>query len=392
MNKFPNHQSDKDPGNHKPVKPMIMVVDDEDSVLKMTELILEEEGYQVEPCLTGKEAIDKFNKSISAVVLDISMPDMTGLQVFEKIKAKNPYVPIIFHTGSFTQNDERRDIRRQYRPHAYVIKGSDPEQLLDTVASAVESYGNILENVKFNEELCRRNEEIDELNKYLEKKVKEQVDEIQRINKLKRYLSPQIVDTVISKGNDICLENSRKLLTIFFSDIRGFTTMTENLEPEDTVNLLNEYFSEMTKLVFKHGGTIDKFMGDGLLAFYGDPLECKDHAEKAVQTAIEMKDVVKLLQSRWKYMNCELHMNVGICTGYVTVGNIGSKERMEYTVIGNHVNLAQRLQSEAEADQILVNQRTFSMVKDTFETEIIPDITLKGINKSVVIYKILGIR
>ena len=92
------------------------------------------------------------------MVLDISMPDMTGLQVFEKIKAKNPYVPIIFHTGSFTQNDERRDIRRQFRPHAYVIKGSDPEQLLDTVASAVESYGNILENVKFNEELCRRNE------------------------------------------------------------------------------------------------------------------------------------------------------------------------------------------------------------------------------------------
>ena len=234
--------------------------------------------------------------------------------------------------------------------------------------------------------------EIDELNKDLEKKVKEQVDEIQRINKLKRYLSPQIVDTVISKGNDISLENSRKLLTIFFSDIRGFTTMTENLEPEDTVNLLNEYFSEMTKLVFKHGGTIDKFMGDGLLAFYGDPLECKDHAEKAVRTAIEMKDVVKLLQSRWKDMNCELHMSIGICTGYVTVGNIGSKERMEYTVIGNHVNLAQRLQSEAEADQILVNQRTFSMVKNTFETEIIPDITLKGINKSVVAYKILGIR
>lgn len=392
MNRIPNHQSDKNPGNRKPVKPMIMVVDDEDSVLKMTEFILEEEGYEVEPCLTGEKAVDKFNKNINAVVLDISMPDMTGLQVFEKIKAKNPYVPIIFHTGSFTHSDDRRYIRRQFRPHAYVIKGSDPEQLLDTVASAVESYGNILENVKFNEELCRRNGEIDELNKVLEKKVKEQVDEIQRINKLKRYLSPQIVDTVISKGNDICLENSRKLLTIFFSDIKGFTTMTENLEPEDTVNLLNEYFSVMTKLVFKHGGTIDKFMGDGLLAFYGDPLECKDHAEKAVRTAIEMEEVVDSLQSRWKDMNCELHMRVGICTGYVTVGNIGSKERMEYTVIGNHVNLAQRLQSEAEAGQILINQRTFSIVKDTFETEIIPDIILKGINKSVVAYKVLGVK
>jgi len=367
-----------------------MVVDDEDSVLKMIELVLEEEGYQVEPCLTGNEATDKFNESINAVILDINMPDLTGLQVFEKIKAKNPYVPIIFHTGSFTHNDDRRDIRRQLRPHAYVIKGSDPEQLLDTVASAIESYGNILENVKFNDELCKRNEEIDELNKHLEEKVNKQVDEIQRINKLKRYLSPQIVDTVISKGDDICLENSRKLLTILFSDIRGFTAMTESLEPEDTVHLLNEYFSEMTKLIFKHGGTIDKFMGDGILAFYGDPLECKDHAEKAVRTAIEMKDVVKLLQSKWKDLNCNLNMGVGICTGYVTVGNMGSKERMEYTVIGNHVNLAQRLQSEAEADQILVNQRTFSMVKDTFETEIIPDITLKGINKSIVAYKIQG--
>ena len=392
MNRFPNYQSNKNLGNHKPVKPMVMVVDDEESVLAMTGLVLEEEGYQVEQCSTGEEAIDKINNDFHAVVLDINMPGLTGLQAFERIKSKNPYVPIVLHTGTVARQEDRRDLRRQFRPHAYVIKGSDPEQLLDTVASAVESYGNILENVKFNEELCRRNEEIDELNKDLEKKVNNQVDEIQRINKLKRYLSPQIVDTVISKENDICLGNSRKLLTIFFSDIRGFTTMTENLEPEDTVNLLNEYFSEMTKLVFKHGGTIDKFMGDGLLAFYGDPLECKDHAEKAVRTAIEMKDAVKLLQSRWKCLNCELHMSIGICTGYVTVGNIGSKERMEYTVIGNHVNLAQRLQSKAETDQILVNQRTFSLVKDVFETEIIPDITLKGINKSVIAYKVLGIR
>jgi len=148
VNRVVNQKGDKNSGKHKPDKPIIMIVDDEDTVLKMTELILEEEGYQVEPCSTGKEATDKFNESINAVILDISMPDMTGLEVFEKIKAKNPYVPIIFHTGSFTHNDDRRDIRRQFRPHAYVIKGSDPEQLLDTVASAVESYGNILENVK----------------------------------------------------------------------------------------------------------------------------------------------------------------------------------------------------------------------------------------------------
>ncbi len=130
----------------------VIVIDDDDSVLKTTTLILEEEGYQIEAFPTGKEAIDKFNNNIHAVVLDINMPGLTGLQVFKKIKLKNPYVPIIFHTGTTARQKERRDLRRQFRPHAYVQKG-DPEQLMDTVVSAVESYGNILRNVKLSESL-----------------------------------------------------------------------------------------------------------------------------------------------------------------------------------------------------------------------------------------------
>ena len=133
-------------------KTKVMVVDDDDSVLKTTTLILEEEGYLVEAFSTGKEAIDKFNNNIHAIVLDINMPDLTGLQVFKKIKSINPYVPIIFHTGTTAKQGERRDLRRQFRPHAYVQKG-DPEQLMDTVVSAVESYGNILRNVKLSESL-----------------------------------------------------------------------------------------------------------------------------------------------------------------------------------------------------------------------------------------------
>lgn len=136
-------------------KPKVMVVDDDESILKTTELILKEEGYQAEPCLTGEEAIDKTNNDIHAVVLDINMPGLTGLQVFKKIKAKNPYVPIIFHTGSAAIREERTNLRRQFRPHAYVQKGGDPEQLLDTVVSAVESYANILRNVKISEDLYR---------------------------------------------------------------------------------------------------------------------------------------------------------------------------------------------------------------------------------------------
>lgn len=376
--------------NHDCNKPAIMIVDDDDFVLQITGLILEDEGYRVELCTSGKEAIDKIHKDIKAVVLDISMPDITGFQTFEKIKEKNPYVPIIFHTGFVTKMEDRKDIRRHFRPHAYVLKGCDPEQLLDTVASAVDSYGNILKNVKFNEELSKRNKEIDELNKDLEEKVKSRVNEIERINRLKKYLSPQIVDTVISKGAEICLKNSRKLLTILFSDLKGFTAMSENLEPEDTMNLINEYLSEMTKLIFKYGGTIDKFMGDGILAFFGDPLECKEHAEKAVRSAIDMKNEANLLRPKWEELGGHFDLNIGISTGYVTVGNIGPRERMEYTVIGKNVNLAQRLQSEAKENQILISQRTFSHVKDIFVMERLQDLALKGIHNPVVAYNVLG--
>ena len=141
-----------DVNSYEQEKAEVMVIDDDDSVLKTTILILDEEGYQIEAFLTGKEAIDKFNNNIHAVVLDINMPGLTGLQVFKKIKLKNPYVPIIFHTGTTARQEERRDLRRQFRPHAYVQKG-DPEQLMDTVVSAVESYGNILRNVKLSESL-----------------------------------------------------------------------------------------------------------------------------------------------------------------------------------------------------------------------------------------------
>jgi len=147
-------QIDMDINSYEQQKAAVMVIDDDDSVLKTTTLILEEEGYQIDAFSTGKEAIDIFNKDIHAVVLDINMPDMTGLQVFKEIKSINPYVPIIFHTGTAAMRDERRDLRRQFRPHAYVQKG-DPEQLMDTVVSAVESYRIIVRNVKLSESLYK---------------------------------------------------------------------------------------------------------------------------------------------------------------------------------------------------------------------------------------------
>ncbi|WKZ20329.1 MAG: adenylate/guanylate cyclase domain-containing response regulator [Candidatus Jettenia sp. CY-1] len=366
----------------------IMLVDDDFSVLQTTAIILEEEGYTIVTCCGGKEAVDKLNDTIFTVILDINMPDMSGLEVFEIMKSRNQYLPIIFHTG-YGEKEKRSDIRKHFRPHAYVVKGSDPEQLLDTVTGAVESYKNILENVTLNNALKERNALIEEFNRSLEDKVKRQVEEIQRTSRLKRYVSPQIADTIISSGSDKYLVSARKLLTICFADLKGFTEASESMEPEDTVNLLNEYFAEMTTIIFRYGGTLDKFMGDGILIFFGDPIYCNDHDEKAVRMAIDMRDKVQELRKNWLKNGCNIDICFGINTGYVTVGNVGSSIQMNYTVIGHRVNIAHRLQLEAKAGQILITARTLAGIENLVETEEIKNVKLKGIIKPINVYNVI---
>lgn len=367
----------------------IMLADDDSSILQTTATMLEEEGYDVLSCSGGKEAINKFNDTIFCVILDINMPDMSGLDVFEILKSKNQYIPIIFHTG-YDEREKRVDIRRHFRPHAYVVKGSDPEQLLDTIAGAVESYKNILENVKLNEALRERNKLIEEFNHSLEDKVTKQVEEIQRTGRLKRYVSPQIAENIISNGSEKYLISARKLLTICFADLKGFTAASENMEPEDTINLLNEFFTEMTKIIFAYEGTLDKFIGDGILVFFGDPICFDDHAERAVKMAINMRNKTHELQKHWLNHGCNIDICFGINTGYATVGNIGSPAQLSYTVIGHQVNIAHRLQLEAKAGQILIAPRTLSEMKNIkLETEEIKNVKLKGVNKPTDAYNVI---
>jgi len=367
----------------------VMLVDDDNSMLQTTTILLEEEGYKVIAYNSGKEAIDKFNDTVFVVILDITMPEMSGLEVFEIIKSKNQYIPIIFHTG-LDQKEKRTDIRKHFRAHAYVVKGSDPEQLLDTVAGAVESYKNILENVKLNETLRERNKLIEEFNRTLEEKVKKQVEEIQKTSRLKRYVSPRIAESIISNGSDKYLTTARKLLTVCFADLKGFTSASENMEPEDTVNLLNEFFTEMTSIIFKYGGTLDKFIGDGILVFFGDPIHYTDHNERSVRMAIDMRERVQSLRKHWLEKGCNINICMGINTGYVTVGNFGSVAQMNYTVIGHQVNIAHRLQLEAKAGQILTTKQALTGLQHIIAAEEIKNVRLKGINKPMDVYNVIG--
>jgi class 3 adenylate cyclase len=212
--------------------------------------------------------------------------------------------------------------------------------------------------------------------------------------KISRYLAPQIYKSIFSGQRDVTIQTERKRLTIFFSDIKDFTATTERLQPEQITQLLNEYFTEMSKIALAQGGTIDKFIGDAMLIFFGDP-ETRGDAEDAkacLRMAVEMQQRIAGLNAKWRNAGIEypFRVRMGINTGFCNVGNFGSNDRMDYTIIGAEANLAARLQSIAEPGQLVVSYETYALVRDIVVAEARPPITMKGISREVVPYAITG--
>jgi adenylate cyclase len=212
--------------------------------------------------------------------------------------------------------------------------------------------------------------------------------------KISRYLSPQIYKSIFSGQKDVVIQTERKKLTIFFSDIKDFTATTERMQPEQITQLLNEYFTEMSVIALHHGGTIDKFVGDAMLIFFGDP-ETEGEAEDAkacVQMALDMQHRLNQLYVKWRNAGTEqpFQARMGINTGYCNVGNFGSADRMDYTIIGAEANLAARLQSIAEPGKIVMSYETYALVRDMVSAHSLPPLTMKGISREVIPYSIEG--
>ena len=211
--------------------------------------------------------------------------------------------------------------------------------------------------------------------------------------KLSKYLSPQVYDSIFSGKQNVKIEAYRKKLTVFFSDIKGFTELTDRLEPEVLSSLLNSYLNEMSKIALKHGGTIDKFVGDAILIFFGDP-ESKGDREDAnacVLMALEMQERMKYLRKLWEDQGISkpLNIRIGINTGYCNVGNFGSEDRLDYTIIGGEVNLASRLESKADSGQILISYETYALIKKQIVCEKKEEINVKGIAHKIQTYQVI---
>jgi len=213
--------------------------------------------------------------------------------------------------------------------------------------------------------------------------------------KLSKYLSPQIYNSIFTGAQGVEIASNRKKLTIFFSDVVNFTETTEKLESEDLTNLLNRYLTEMSDIALQHGATIDKYIGDAIMVFFGDPETrgLKEDARACVRMAVAMLRRMRELRSEWQELGAEKPFSVrmGINTGYCTVGNFGSNDRMDYTIIGNAVNLTARLQSNSEIDGILLGHETYSLVKDEVAAEEQTEIKVKGFAEPVRCYRVLGL-
>lgn len=255
-----------------------------------------------------------------------------------------------------------------------------------------DEFGRLTTNLnRTSGQLATLYHDLEELNQNLEKTVEDQLGQLRRAEQLRRYLAPQVADAVLNGGAPVSLSSTRRNLSILVANIRGFTSMSEGMEPEEVIDGLNQHFSVMTDVVFRHGGTLDKYIGDGILAFFGDPIPFEDHAERAVVTALEMRQRLRGLRTRWSQeREGGLDVGIGVSTGYVTVGNIGSDTRTEYTVIGNHVKLASHLAQNAGPDQILVSERTLadSAIRERVDATTLDPIEVEGFRHQVKIFEV----
>jgi class 3 adenylate cyclase len=246
-----------------------------------------------------------------------------------------------------------------------------------------------MENARLLGELRERNDEIAGWNRELETRVADQLAELERTGKLRRFLAPQLADLIIAQGDESILESHRREIVVVFCDIRGFTAFAERAEPEEVMALLRDYHAALGPIVARYEGTLDHYSGDGVMVFFNDPLPTPEPAKRAIEMAVAMREAAQQVLKTWRRHGHDLGFGVGISQGYATLGQIGFAERMDYTAIGTVCNLAARLCDEAKDGQILISRRVAVAVEEDAKLEEIGEVSLKGLSQAVAVYNVV---
>jgi class 3 adenylate cyclase/CheY-like chemotaxis protein len=357
----------------------ILVVDDTPHNVKLLADLLGARGYAVTTAASGPEALTLIEKECpDLVLLDVVMPGMSGYDVCRKIRenAGTAILPVVMVTALDPTQERVKGL--EAGADDFLTKPINQPELLARVRSLLR--------------IKRLYDELDGLNRTLESRVHEQVAQLERLGRLKRFFSPQLAEIIVAGGAEDPLKSHRREVTVVFLDLRGFTAFAERAEPEEVMGVLREYHAEMGRLIVDHEGTLERFTGDGMMVFFNDPVPVPNPAERAVRMAFAMRERVGGLSVKWRKLGFDLDFGVGIAQGYATIGAIGFEGRLDYGAIGTVTNLASRLCGEARPGQILVSQRVLGALEELMEGEPVGELALKGFSKPVPAYNVVRLK
>jgi adenylate cyclase len=357
--------------------PRILIVDDNEVNRDILDARLRTHGYELLQAGDGEEALAVARAQLpDLILLDVMMPKLDGFEVCRRLKGDSslPFMPIILVTAKADSSDVIAGL--DAGADEYLTKPVDQQSLVARVRSALRIKA-------LHDRVQAQASELADWNRTLEKRVTDQVAEIERVGRLKRFLAPQLAELVLSSGDGLVLESHRRDISVVFCDLRGFTAFAETAEPEEVMGVLREYHASLGKIVRAFEGTLERFTGDGVMVLFNDPLPCPDPQCRALRMAVEMRRCVGDLSAKWRKYGHELGFGIGIAHGYATLGTIGSEERFDYTAIGTVVNLAARLCAEAASGQILVDSRVQAAVEEIAATELAGEFMLKGLHRPI---------
>lgn len=371
----------------------ILVVDDTATNRLLLSRLLERQGYQVTCASDGRQALELLHASpveaFDIVLLDIMMPEMDGYQTLAAIKQDIAlrHIPVIMITAVDELDSVIRCIELGAVDH--LPKPFNPVLLQARIGACLDNKRLRDQEIQHLATIEYQAAELAAWNQTLEQRVQTQVGELERLSRLRRFLSPQLAEVIASTGNERMLESHRTEITVVFCDLRGFTAFAESVEPEELMQVLREYHTVLGELIFQYEATLERFAGDGIMIFFNDPVPCADPAARSVRMAVEMRERVGTLQRRWHLSGYELGFGVGIAIGYATCGRIGFEGRYDYGAIGTVTNMAARLCGEAADGQILISGRVYAAVEEQIEAEEVGALTLKGFRRPVPAYNVL---
>jgi adenylate cyclase len=367
--------------------PLILAVDDTPQNLDLLRRRLTSQGYEVTTAEDGEAALERTAELLpDLILLDVMMPKLDGIETVRRLKA-NPahqHIPVIMVTAKSDPMDVIEGL--DAGGDDYLTKPIDHAALLARVRS-------MLRMKALHDKVHEQARELEEWSRLLERRVAEQIDQIARMERLRRFLPPQVAEILVGdrQGGDP-LQSHRQDVTVVVADLRGFTSFAETAEPEEVLTVLREYHHCIGTLFAEHDATLERFVGDGVLALFNDPLPQEDHTGRAIQMTLEMREHVQVLCETWAKRGYMLGFGVGVTRGYATVGGVGFERRIEYSVIGTVPNLASRLCDEAKTGQILVSRPVIAALEDRAEFQLVGNLSLKGFHRPVPAFEILGLR